>query len=124
MEKKYIYQYDNSLKIIFKVLNGKLTLDDIFDSWNYAKDNDIIPQDCIGFISDFRDSQFDFNIKEYHKIIDYFRANTGLFNRRKLAAISQRPRDVVIPTIIESKDEGYFCKPFYTMEAAIDWVRK
>ena len=122
MKEKYKYVYDNSTNILYKYYYGSITLEDIFSSWDYAISNNLIPENTRGFILDYRNANFEFNLKEYTKIADYYKNHIEVFGNHKIAIITQNPKDVVVPALVESKDDGYFSKPFYTHEAAIRWV--
>jgi len=124
MKKKFAYQFDGSTNILYKHYFGMITLEDIYSSWDYAINNNIIPAGTRSFILDYRDASFDINVKEYHKIADYYADHLEVFKNSKIAIITQTPKDVVIPALVETKDKGYVSKPFYSIEAATDWVLK
>jgi hypothetical protein len=124
MGKKFSYHYDDSTGILYKKYYGPITIEDIYSSWDYAIDNNLIPKGTKSFVLDYTSASFNIKIKEYTKIAEYYRNHLEIFRNCKIAVITQTPKDVVIPTLVESIDEGYYSKPFYTLEAAIDWVLK
>lgn len=124
MEKKFAFQFDDSTRILYKHYFGLITLEDIYSSWDYAINNKIIPSGTRSYILDYREASFDIKIKEYHRIANYYADHLEVFKNCKIAIITQTPKDVVIPALVETKDKGYISKPFYSIEAAIDWVLK
>ena len=124
MSKKFIYKYDDSTRILYKYYYGPITIEDIYSSWDYAISNNLIPKGTRSFILDYTGASIDIKVKEYTKIAEYYRNHLEIFKDCKIAVITQIPKDVVIPTLVEAIDEGYHSKPFYMLEAAIDWVLK
>jgi hypothetical protein len=124
MENKFKYQYDSSTGILFKNYYGQITLEDIYASWDYAININLIPKGTRSFILDYTSASFDIKVREYPKIAEYYKNHLEVFKNCKIAVITQNSKDVVIPALVETIDEGYHSKPFYTLDAAIDWVLK
>lgn len=122
MKKKFKYEFNNSLGILFKTYYGPITIEDILSSWEYAFENQLIPKDKKGFILDYRDSNFNIEISEYTAISDFYKKHIAVFGNYKIAIISEKSRDIVVPILVETKDDGYISRPFSTLEAAINWV--
>ncbi len=62
------------------------------------------------------------DIREHGKIAEYYKKHLEIFRDQKIAIITRTSKDVIIPTLVESKDDGYSSKPFYTVDAALKWV--
>jgi hypothetical protein len=122
MEEKVKYNFDKSTGILYKYYFGSITIEDISSSWDYAIANGIIPADTKGFILDYTNANVDVKLNEVGKIPEYYKQHLDIFGNKKIAIITQTPRDIVIPILVESKDSGYSSHPFYTREAAIEWV--
>jgi hypothetical protein len=122
MVDKVKYNFDDTTGILYKYYFGTITLDDIFTSWNDAISNNIIPEDTKGFILDYTKANFDLEFNELDKIPDYYRQHLDIFGNKKIAVITQSVKDIVYPILVEKKDSGYSSRPFYTLEAAIEWV--
>lgn len=122
MEKKFDYQYNNSNGILFKTYYGLITIEDIESSWKYAFENGLIPKEKKGFILDYRNSNFNIKIEDHISIANFYKKHIDIFGNYKIAIITENSRDIVIPILVESQDEGYHSKPFSTLEAAINWV--
>lgn len=124
MEKKYSYLYDSTSGILYKYYFGMISLEDIYSSWDHAIKNNLIPKGTRSFILDYQLASFDIKLKEYPGIANYYKEHLDIFGGSKIAIITQTPKDVVIPTLVEAHDEGYRSRPFYSLGAAIDWVLK
>ena len=122
MDKKFKYQFDSSQGILFKYYYGLITIEDIVSSWEYAFENGLIPKEVKGFILDYRKSNFNINIPEHTAIADFYKKHIDIFGGFKIAIITEDPRDIIIPVLVETKDEGYSSRPFSTLDAAIKWV--
>ena len=122
MEEKFKYMFDRSTGILYKFYYGSITFDDIFSSWDYAIENNIIPEETKGFILDYRKATMENLIKEYWRIPDYYKKHLDTFGNKRIAVITQKPKDTVVPALVEAKDEGYFSRPFYSTDAAVKWV--
>ncbi|MCW8850485.1 MAG: hypothetical protein OQJ81_10945 [Melioribacteraceae bacterium] len=122
MDEKFKFVYDDETNILYKYYYGEIKLEDIISSWDYAINNNLIPKSTKGFIMDYRNASLGIKITESHKIAAYYKKNIDIFGNYKIAILTKNPKDIVIPTLVESKDDGYFSKPFYTLEAAIRWV--
>jgi hypothetical protein len=122
MEEKVKYKFDDSTGILYKYYFGTITLEDIFTSWNDAISNNLIPKDTKGFILDYTKANFDIEFNELNKIPEYYKQHLDIFGNKKIAIITQSAKDIVFPILVEQKDNGYSSRPFYTLEAAIEWV--
>ncbi len=122
MDKKFKYKFDRSLSILFKYYYGSTCIEDIESSWEYAFENGLIPKETKGFILDYRKSNFNIKIKEHTAIADFYKKHLDVFGNLKIAIITEKPKDIVIPILVKIADEGYSSKPFSTIESAIKWV--
>ncbi len=122
MNKKYKYQFDRSLGILFKYYYGWINLEDIVSSWEYAFENNLVPKQVKGFILDYRNSNLNIKIEKHVEIVEFYKKHIDIFGGFKIAIITNEARDIVIPILVKAKDEGYKSSPFSTLEAAIKWV--
>lgn len=122
MVRKFLYSYDEELKVLYKYYYGTISLADIRESWEYAFQQGVIPPGTKAFILDYREATFDLHIRDTHGIAAFYRKNIQYFQDARIAIITERPDQVVIPTLVEQLDDGYSSRPFYTMEAALAWV--
>ena len=122
MKKSYEYRFDDKTGLMYKKYSGKIKLEDIFKSWDIAIEQKLFEKPIKGFILDYREASFDIDIKDYTKIADYYKIHINLFGGFKIAVVTESVKDIVIPSLVEGKDDGYLSKPFYTIEAAERWV--
>ncbi|WP_111710203.1 hypothetical protein [Lutibacter citreus] len=122
MTEKFEYSFNNSLGILFKTYYGPITINDIESSWEYAFEKGLIPKEKKGFILDYRKSNFNIKIKEHNSIVNFYKKHIDIFGNYKIAIITEKPKDIVIPMLVEYQDNGYSSKPFSTVEAAIIWI--
>ncbi len=118
----YKFELNSELNILYKNYYGPISIENIFSSWEYAFNNEVIPNDVKGFILDFRKSSFDFKTERFIEIVDFYKRNIEIYGGKKVALISTNPSDLVIPILFNSKDKGYSSKSFSTQEAALDWI--
>ncbi|WP_298364268.1 hypothetical protein [uncultured Lutibacter sp.] len=116
------FKFDSSLGILFKYHYGLITIEDIKSSWLYAFENNIIPKENKGFILDFRNSKFNIKLSEHAEIADFYKNNLDVFGNFKIAIITDKPKDIVVPILVQYLDDGYTSCPFSTPEAAINWI--
>lgn len=124
MDKKFKYEFDQLTGIQYKFYFGLISIEDIASSWYFAFENNLIPQNVKGFILDYRNATFNFEIEDHIEISEFYKKHIDVFKNLKIAIITDKPKDVVIPILVKSKDSGYESRPFSTIEAAIIWVLK
>lgn len=122
MEKNFEYRFDKSLGIVFKTYHGPISIEDITHSWKYAFENKLIPDSIKGFILDYRDANFNLKVGEHDEIAIFYKKHLNVFGNLKIAILTENPRDIVIPMLVENKDDGYQSKAFSTLQAATNWV--
>ncbi len=124
MKNKFKYQFDNITGIFYKTYIVEINIDDIKSSWKYAFEKKIIPSGTKGFILNYKKAKLKMNINEHLLIANFYKNNLAVFGGSKIAVITKRPKDIVIPFLVETKDDGYHSKPFSTISSAIEWVLK
>lgn len=122
MNKKFNYKFDLSNGILYKYYYGEIHIQDISASWEYAFENNLLLENPKGYILDYRGATFAFKIKDHVQIANFYRENLKYFGNKRIAIITDNPKDIVIPSLVELKDDGYSSKPFSTLDAAIAWV--
>ncbi len=124
MSDKFKIVYDEQLKILYKNYNGNISIDDIIASWDKIIKNNMIPKTTKGFILDYTKAKLDVPVKDYAKIPEYYKSKLSVFGGLKFAILTQTKEDVIVPSLVQLKDDGYLSRPFYTRKAAIAWVSK
>ncbi|MBN2349523.1 MAG: hypothetical protein JXJ22_11820 [Bacteroidales bacterium] len=122
MNKKFHYEFDPATGILFKYYYGVISIEDLSSSWEYAFEKKLIPKEVKGFILDYRKATFNIKANEYKEIPKFYKKHIDIFRNFKIAIITQDPKDVVIPMLVKTEDDGYFSRPFSTIEAAVEWV--
>jgi hypothetical protein len=114
--------FDASLGIFYKTYRGVISIEDIVLSWETIFKDDLIPKQVTGFILDYRAGHFNIKIDEHVQISDFYKCHLDVFGGKKIAIITDNPKDVVIPVLVRMNDAGYESKPFCSLEASVDWV--
>jgi len=122
MKGNYNYRFDRSTNIFFKEYYGPITIEGIKSSWIYAYKNKLIPKETKGFIVDYRNATFNMKDEKHVEITDFYKEHPELFGNFKIAVLYGSRKDVFLPGLGETKDEGYSSQSFSTIEAAIQWV--
>jgi hypothetical protein len=116
------YDFIVDLRIVVKYYYGEITIADIISSWEFAFANNLIPDNNRGFILDYRKATFNISLFDYEQIPKFYKENLHFFQDCKIAILTEKSKDIVIPVLVKEEDEGYQSAPFTTMEAAIKWV--
>ncbi len=122
MKGKFKYNFDRSNGVMYKRYFGPITLGDITSSWLFAFENNLIPKNANGFILDYSNAIFSIDIGSHHKIADFYKDHLNVFGGKKIAIVATIPQNVVVPILVNTKDDGYISKPFSTLNAALNWV--
>lgn len=124
MENVFKYLFNEDSKIFYKYYIGNISFEDIQNSWNHIISNQLMPTESIGIIIDYRDATLQMEPKEHSKITKLYRDNIETFRGKKIAIITEDPKDIVIPMLVRIKDDGYSSKPFSTEKAAVSWINQ
>lgn len=116
------YYYDKATRIFKKSYLGEVTLRTITQSWDDLINKDMIPEDTIGFILDYRKAHFNIPLKELKGIGEYYRENIKTFKGKKVAIVTESANDIVVPVIVQKDDKEYSSAPFSTLKAAEAWI--
>ena len=119
---KIRFEADIDFRIMMVFYVGIVTLKELIKSWEKAIEKQIIPDNLFGFVFDFQYGIFDLNHDEHLLIADFFNSHPEVFERKRLAYITLRPRDVTIPILIDEHAVNYEVRPFSTRSAAIGWI--
>lgn len=116
------HSFNPTNRIFYKIYEGTITIDDIKTSWLKLFNEEIIPEEAIGFILDYSGANFSLNLNEYNKIAEFYKDNLAYFMNTRIGIITNNPRDVVIPTLVKTLDDGYESKPFSSISNAEKWI--
>ncbi len=121
-ETKFSYYFDEGRGILFKAYYGAITIDYIISSWEFAFREGLIPEIKCGFVLDYRKARLDVVPGRHVEIAAFYKRHIEVFGGYRIAIVTEEPKDIVIPVLVEMHDEGYHSRPFSTMEAAVSWV--
>lgn len=120
---QYNIKYIEGGIILYRKLEGQLSFHNIFESWKYIVDNNLIKNEIIGVLNDFSCAKLVMNLENLKELINYFKEHSYIFNRIKLAVISHDPQTTVFPVFAENYYPEFRIKAFSTSDAAILWLK-
>lgn len=109
-------------RILYKRYYGLISLEDIKMSWLKAMNENLIPEDTLGFVLDYRKAHFNFDPRRHTELTDFYKEHKKVFFQKRIAFVTENPDDIVFPLLIQTLDCGYESRPFSTMDAAVKWV--
>lgn len=124
MQNKVQFEFDADTKIFYKSIKGVITLDDIKNSWREVVKKELMPDSIVGFILDYRKAHFDMNSHDFDNVAKYYSTNKAFFKGKQIAVITNDPKDIVLPMLLEKMHNCFEIHPFSTMEAAVEWLKK
>ena len=125
MDKILEYRFDHEQKIIYEILKGDITLNELLQL-ERNKFNDPEHNASYSVILDIREANFRFSNVEkeifYESIKDY---TANLNMNRKCAILTNNPQEVVISELFKlrmSQSSPMNIKIFSTETAAMEWI--
>lgn len=116
------YEFYPELNILFKTYFGMISINDISSSWETAIADKTVHNEMKGIIIDYRKGNFNISVWEHTEIANFYKAHLDVFGGLKIAIITTEAKDIVIPIMLKTKDDGYVSNVFSTVEAAVNWV--
>jgi len=116
------YRYDQSEGILYKSYIGPVSFEYFVSTWKDAFDSGEVPQGIKRYVIDYSSASFNVKVSEYIKIAEFYKEHIDYFRGSRIAVIVSSPQDIVIPILVETKDDGYSSKTFTTLEAARKWA--
>ena len=121
---KINYKYDAATQIFYKYYKGLIDIEDLKSSWLELIDKGLIPSKTKRFLLDYTKATYITTPNSADDILKFYNANKQVFLGAKIALIMQDPDQVVLPILVDQVSSFASFKPFYTANAAIDWLRK
>ncbi len=122
MRRYFTYEFDKKTKILYKYYFGDIDIEDIKSSWEYAFQKGLIPDHVEGFILDYREASIKYKLNGEEEISEFYKYHIEIFGTNKIAVIIEKPEDMLIPVLVEAGSDGYFLRPFTSMEGARAWI--
>jgi len=117
-------KYDSHTEsILIRNFVGKVTYQDIIDSWEYLHKNKLITKKIKGVINNFYDCELQMDLESFKNVLSYIKKQDFL-KTIKIAVVSDSPKIIVFPFLANENQGDLKIKPFSTSEAAINWVLK
>ncbi len=107
--------------VLIRKFVGKVSSDEIIDSWEYLKEKNLISKKIIGIINDLSNCELLMDMEGFKSLMDYMKKQNS-FKGIKLAVICNSPETIIFPLLGESQEKELKIKPFSTQEAAVKWV--
>lgn len=116
------YYYEQSEGILYKTYIGPVNYAYFESTWKEAFTSGIAHEGIKRYIVDYTAARYDIKISEYIKIAEFYKEHIKFFQGARIAVIVASPHDIVIPILVETKDDGYASKVFTTVAAAKKWA--
>jgi hypothetical protein len=107
--------------ILIRDFTGKVSVDEIIDSWEYLIKNEMISSTLKGVINNLTDCDLKMDMISFRTLIDYMKRKDSL-RRIKIAVICDNPKIIVFPVLGETQEKDLNIHPFTTIEAAAEWI--
>jgi hypothetical protein len=114
--------FDRSRGIFFKWYSVDITLDDIFASWEYIIQNNLIDRNVKGFVLDYTKVDIKISASVAAAITNFYNSHLDTFKGEKIGLIMNKPKQLIFPMLVASSNPQYYPEPFMTEEAAIRWI--
>ncbi len=122
MNTKCKYEIDSTNGIFYKRYNGLLKIEDIIKSWDEAIAENLIPKNSKRFIIDCIEGLISYIANDREIIENYYKNHPQIFDRARIAIVTIKPQNIIMPMLMKCERKPYSLAPFSTMKAAIEWV--
>ncbi len=119
---KCTFHFDEEKGILFKNYTGRVTLDNVINTWKNAIEKDKVSHDTKGIVVNFLKAKIDMEPVAAEEIVAFYRSNMEIFGGKKIAILTGTPRDIIIPVLMHEQSRGFEVRPFSTLDAACDWI--
>jgi radical SAM superfamily enzyme len=107
--------------ILIRRFIGKVSIEDIINSWEYLNKNKLINDKIKGVINNLSCCELIFDMENFNDLLNYLNKHDYI-KKIKLAVISDSPKTIIFPFIGEEQERELKIKPFSTTEAAVNWI--
>lgn len=122
MEDKIQYYYDSDNKLFHKNYFGKISLDDVINSWEKIIRDKAIPENTKRFIVNYKEAKILYQPKDAVFIANFYKRHDYIFAKSKVAAIMVTPDQTVFTHLLQLENVNFEIESFYTEEAARKWI--
>ena len=124
MNKMLSCHYDQEKGIFYKKLFGDVYLSDLIESWESIIQSKLFPDNTKRFIIDYQNAHLRVSPDRAKDIANIYKERNHIFFNAKVALIMQKPEQVIMPILVNDEQCGVEFKPFYTEEAALEWLNR
>jgi len=121
MQAEVTYSYVLKETVLLRTFFGKVTKDVILLSWDHIYENNMLNDDIVGIISDYRQSSMELSTEDLDQLEQHYELHSENLKNKKLGQVVDSP-DVAIPFLYQHRNKSLKTKPFSTLEAALDWM--
>ena len=107
--------------ILIRKFVGKVSVDDIIESWEYLQKNKLIDDKIKGLINDLTGCELLLDMNCFSTLMIYMKSQ-DFIRAIKIAVICDTPQKIVFPVMGEKHHSELKIKPFSTLEAAVHWI--
>lgn len=111
----------DSNSILIRNFIGKVSTQEIINSWEYIRENKLINPKIKGIINNLSDCELLIDFNDFETILSYIKKQDFLKNL-KIAVVSDSPKIIIYPMLAEEQKAMPNIKPFSTFEAATNWI--
>ena len=114
--------YDlHSESILIRNFVGKVTVQDIIDSWEYLRENKLVNKNIKGVLNNLSNCELTMNLKSFEIVLSYIKKQDFL-KGVKIAVVSNSSKIIIFPILAEKQQGSLKIKPFSTFDAAVNWI--
>ena len=107
--------------ILVRKFTGKVSFDEILDSWKYLCENKLFDKKLKGIINDLTECEIEMDMKNFETLLGYIEKQECI-KKVKLAVVTNNPKIIIFPYLGNNKNKDLKIKQFSTIEAALNWV--
>lgn len=120
---EYILEYRSDSKILYRKFQGKVTFEEVMESWKDLVRNNKIGLQVIGILNDFTFAELIMDRENLAELMAFFQSHNEIFERIKLAVVMIIPETIVLPVLASQNYPQFKIEAFSTVEAAERWLR-
>ncbi len=126
MQNKQIYScsIDQEKGILVKTYYGIISLDLMKKSWLQLFQQNEVTSKIKGIILDYQDAELTIDVSDLENVINFYKDYFSHLKDCRIALVSNKPKNLVLPVLIENFVHQGRSKPFSTFEAAQRWLLK
>lgn len=124
MQEDYFYScsIEQEIGILVKTYYGIISLDMMKKSWLQLLLQNEVSSKIKGIILDYQEAELAIDVNDLEKVINFYKDHFSHLKNCRIALVSNKPKNLVVPVLIEEIVKQGRTKPFSTFEAAKRWI--